>query len=168
MNKGMSLSQIEAAIKERISGKLQKFSAPQTGVEDKKWYYLFPLVLDGPGYVQTWLGSDDMLSAYGEEDEKAKKQKGFQRHLQELRELYQQTSYGRTLSLGKMPLDLLEVLATMAISSPAICAYRLYRQYAGNGSIPSYMPSQIAKVFINRMNTPESTAVIDLRRSKDQ
>ena len=162
MNKGMSLSQIEAAIKERISGKLQKFSAPQTGVEDKKWYYLFPLVLDGPGYVQTWLGSDDTLSAYGEEDEKAKKQKGFQRHLQELRELYQQTSYGRTLSLGKMPPDLLEVLATMAIASPAICAYRLYRQYAGNGSIPSYMPSQIAKVFINRMNTPESTAVIDL------
>lgn len=50
----------------------------------------------------------------------------------------------------------------MAIASPAICAYRLYRQYAGNGSIPSYMPSQVAKVFINRMNTPESTAVIDL------
>ena len=118
--------------------------------------------LDGPGYVQTWLGSDDTLSAYGEEDEKAKKQKGFQRHLQELRELYQQTSYGRTLSLGKMPPDLLEVLATMAIASPAICAYRLYRQYAGNGSIPGYMPSQVAKVFINRMNTPESTAVIDL------
>ena len=162
MNRGMSLSQIEEAIKARISSRLARFSAPQTGAEDKKWYYLFPLVLDGAGYVQTWLDSDDSLSAYAEEDEKTKKLKGFQRHLQELRELYQQTSYGRTLSLGRMPSDLLDVLATMAIASPAICAYRLYRQYAGNHSIPSYMPSQVAKVFINRMNTPESTAVIDL------
>ena len=162
MNKGMSLSQIEDSIKARISSRLQRIPSPQTGSEDKKWYYLFPLVLDGAGYVQTWLGSDDSLCAYSEEDEYSKKQKGFQRHLQELRELYQQTSYGRTLTLGKMPSDLLDVLATMAIASPAICAYRLYRQYAGNNSIPSYMPSQVAKVFINRMNTPESTAVIEL------
>ena len=122
---------------------------------------MLPLVLDGPGYVQTWLSSDESLSAYGDEDEKVKKQKGFLRHLQELRDLYRQTNYGRNLSLGKMPSDLLDVLATMAIASPAVCAYRMYQRYAGNYSIPSYMPSQIAKVFINRMNTPESTAVID-------
>ena len=162
MNCGMSLEKIEASIKEKISPKLQRFTATQTVFEDKRWYYMIPLVLDGPGYVQTWLNSDENLSAYSDEDEKTKKQKGFLRHLQALRELYRQTSYGRNLTLGKMPADLLDVLATMAIASPAVCAYRLYQQYAGNSTVPSYMPSQIAKVFINRMNTPESTAVIEL------
>ena len=61
-----------------------------------------------------------------------------------------------------MPADLLDVLATMAIASPAICTYRLYRQYAGNYPIPSDLPTQVAKVFINHMNTPEATAVIEL------
>ena len=162
MNSKMLLAEIETTIKEKLSSKLQRFPAPQTGTPDNKWYYLFPLVLDGPGYVQSWLDSDENLSAFGDEDEKTKKQKGFLRHLQELRDLYRQTSYGRKLTLGKMPADLLDVLTTMAIASPAVCAYRLYRKYAGNRTVPNYMPSQIAKVFMNRMNTPESTAVIEL------
>ena len=162
MNSRMSLADIEAAIKEKLSSRLQRYTATQTVFEDKRWYYMVPLVLDGPGYVQSWLSSDESLSAFGDEDEKAKKQKGFLRHLQELRDLYRETSYGRELKLGKMPADLLDVLTTMAIASPAVCAYRLYRKYAGNRTVPSYMPSQIAKVFMNRMNTPESTAVIEL------
>lgn len=162
MNKGMSLAEIEASIKEKLAAKLQKFTAGQSIFEDKRWYYMIPLVLDGPGYVQSWLSSDENLSAFGDEDEKAKKQKGFLRHLQELRDLYRETSYGRNLNLGKMPADLLDVLTTMAIASPAVCAYRLYSKYASNRTVPGYMPSQIAKVFMNRMNTPESTAVIEL------
>lgn len=162
MNKGMALAEIEALIKEKLTAKLQRFTAGQSTFEDKRWYYMVPLVLDGPGYVQSWLSSDENLSAFGDEDEKTKKQKGFLRHLQELRDLYRETSYGRNLNLGKMPADLLDVLATMAIASPAVCAYRLYSKYAGNRTVPGYMPSQIAKVFINRMNTPESTAVIEL------
>lgn len=162
LNKGLSLPEIEATIKEKLSLKLQRFTAGESTFEDKRWYYMIPLVLDGPGYVQSWLDSDDKLSAFGDEDEKTARQKGFLRHLQELRELYRQTSYGRKLELGKMPADLLDVLATMAIASPAVCALRMYRQYSGGNSVPGYMPSQIAKVFINRMNTPESTAVIEL------
>lgn len=162
LNQQLSLEEIETLIKDRISQKLKRYSASASDKPDKRWYYMLPLALDGPGYVQTWLNSDDSLSAYGDEEEKSKKQKGFLRHLQELRSLYQQTNYGRNLSLGKMPSDLLDVIATMAIASPAICAYRMYQRYEGNYTTPSYMPSQVAKVFINRMNTPESTAVIDL------
>lgn len=162
LNKGLSLAEIETIIKEKLATKLQRFTSGQSIFEDKRWYYMIPLVLDGPGYVRSWLDSDDKLSAFGDEDEKTARQKGFLRHLQELRELYRQTSYGRKLELGKMPADLLDVLATMAIASPAVCALRMYRQYSGANSVPGYMPSQIAKVFINRMNTPESTAVIEL------
>lgn len=162
VNKGMNLREIEGSIKEKLAARLQRYDAPQSGNPDNRWYYLFPLVLDGAGYVQTWLGSDEKLSAYDDEDETTKKQKGFLRHLDKLRELYRDTSCGTKLELGRMPEDLLDVLTTMAIASPAICAYRMYRQYAGNRTVPSYMPSQIAKVFINRMNTPESTAVIEV------
>lgn len=178
MNRRMSLADIEASIKEKLSAKIARFQqseakgegtlaqrvkrllALQQNREDMRWYYMIPLVLDGPGYVQSWLSSDESLAAFGDEEEKGKKQKGFLRHLQELRDLYRETNYGRELYLGKMPEDLLDVLTTMAIASPAVCAYRLYRQYAN--AVPSYMPSQIAKVFMNRMNTPESTAVIEL------
>ena len=44
-------------------------------------------------------------------------------------------------------------------------------KYLGEGEeLPVYMPSQLARVFINRMNTPESTAVVELacgRKSDD-
>ena len=52
------------------------------------------------------------------------------------------------------------MLSTMALASPAICAYRMYRHYTPDGTVPPHMPSQVAKVFMNRMNTPEATAVI--------
>jgi hypothetical protein len=162
MNRSMSLADIETTIKEKLSSQLQRYTITQTGSEDKRWYYMVPLMLDGPRYVQDWLSSDERLSVCDDEDEKTEKRKGFLRHLQKLRELYSETDYGRSLELGRMPSDLLDVLTTMAIASPAICAYRLYRKYVGNRTVPGYMPSQIAKVFINRMNTPESTAVIEL------
>ena len=162
MNQGMTLADIETSIKAKISARLHRFSAPATGNEDKRWYYLLPIVLDGPGYVQTWLDTGTSLAAFDDESSKNKKQTGFLRHLNELRELYRQTNHGKELFLGKMPRDLLDVMTTMSIASPAICAYRLYRQYAGNYPIPSDLPSQIAKAFINHMNTPEATAVIEL------
>lgn len=159
MNRGLSLAEIEASIQEKLSQKLRHFIASETPFEDRRWYYLFPLVLDDPEYVHSWLNSDERLSAY-EDDEDGRKQTGFLRHLQLLRELYGQTDEGKSLSLGKMPEDLLRVLSTMALASPAICAYRMYRHYTPDGTVPPHMPSQVAKVFMNRMNTPEATAVI--------
>lgn len=57
------------------------------------------------------------------------------------------------------------------IASPAICANRMYKRYLREGDeLPSFLPSQLARVFINRMNTAESTAVVELacgRKSED-
>ena len=163
MKEGMNLQQIEQSVKEQLRSRLRWFtSEDQTGNVDHKWYYLIPLLLDPPGYVDAWLDCDKQLSAYDDETVKDQRQKGFQRHLQELRTMYKQYRSGHGDALGRMPNDLLDVLATMAIASPAVCALRAYQKYAGNQRVPHYMPSQIAKVFINRMNTPESTAVIEL------
>ena len=126
------------------------------------------MILDPQGYVDAWLDCDKQLSAYDDDSEKNQKQKGFQKHLQELRSLYKEYRSGYGIALGRMPEDLLDVLTTMAIASPAICALRTYQRYANGQKIPHYLPSQIAKVFINRMNTPESTAVIELCYGKKE
>ena len=104
----------------KIAEKLDKYTAPTSGTQDKRWYYLAPLLLDGAGYVTTWLNSGEALASFDEEEEKSKRQKGFLTHLQTLRELYLETNYGKICTLGKKPDDLLDVLADMAIASPAI------------------------------------------------
>ena len=106
-------------------------------------------------------------ASFDEEEEKSKRQKGFLTHLQTLRELYLETNYGKICTLGKKPDDLLDVLADMAIASPAITINRTYQSYCKRGTtFPSYLPSQIAKIFINRMNTAESTATVELACGK--
>jgi hypothetical protein len=121
---------------------------------------LAPLLLDGAGYVTTWLNQDQYLAVYDEDDEKSKKQKGFLAHLEALKALYRDTHNGRVVALGKKPDDLIEVLTDMAIASPAVCIYRTYKKYAK--SFAHYLPSQIAKLFLNRMNSPEATAIVKL------
>lgn len=167
LNEHMTLKQIEKDIREKIKGRLGKYNTVKSGQEDKSWYYLAPLFLDGAGYVTSWL-NEDMLEMNDMDDE-GRTQKGFKEHVRYLRQLYYDNDCGRTIRLGKMPRDLYDVLTDMAIASPAICSYRTYMKYA-RGAVPCELPSQIAKVFINRMNTPEATAVIELtcgRKSDD-
>lgn len=160
LNANMSLKDIEKNIKAKISEKIDKIPSVDSGKEDKSWYYLAPLFLDGAGYVTTWLSMGESLSVYDEEDEKSKKQKGFLIHLDTLNKLYRSTNYGRNINLGKKPDDLIDVLCDMAIASPAICIYRTYKKYSDR--FDCAYPSQIAKIFINRMNSPESTAIVKL------
>lgn len=167
INRGASLREIEKDIKRKIAEKLAKYESPKSGVQDKRWYYVAPLLLDGAGYVTTWLNSGEYLASFDDEEEKNKRQKGFLTHLQTLRELYYETNYGKVCNLGRKPDDLLDVLTDMAIASPAITINRTYRSYCKRGNtFPSYLPSQIAKIFINRMNTAESTATIELACGK--
>ena len=167
MNEGLSIRDIRQRVKEQIGEKLQEYPSSQAGNPDKAWYYIAPLLLDGENYALRWFGSSDKLAAYDNEEEKAKKQKGFTAHLDALKALYLQSLENAESALGKRPDDLLDVLADIAIASPAICVYRTYRQYAANPeSLPIYYPSQVARVFINRMNTAEATAVIEIACGK--
>ena len=167
MNRGLSLREIEKEVKGKIAEKLAKYETTTAGRTDNRWYYVAPLLLDGAGYVTGWLGSDEALASFDDEDEKTKRQKGFLTHLQTLREFYYATNCGKVCNLGKKPDDLLDVLTDMAIASPAITINRTYSSYCKQGmSYPSYLPSQVAKIFINRMNTPESTATVELACGK--
>lgn len=86
-------------------------------------------------------------------------------------DLFYETHREKCGNLGRKPDDLLDVLTDMAIAAPANCINRTYNNYLVDGEeLESYMPSQLARVFINRMNTAESTAIVELacgRKSDD-
>ena len=172
MNARMTLRDIQRKIRENIQEKLSAYPSPDAGNQDRRWYYIAPMLLDGESFARHWMNEDAAkLSEYDEEDEKTKRQKGFRAHLDALRELFEETQREHLSNLGKRPDDLLDVLIDMAIASPAICINRTYRHYLADGEIiPGNLPSQLARVFLNRMNTAESTAAVELacgRKSED-
>lgn len=166
LNRGLSLREIEEEVGAKIRTKLEKYVSRQLDFQDNRWYYFAPLLLDSAryaGYIDTWLDSIEYFIA-DEDEQKTKKQTGFEAHVKSLKTLFRETSYGKNVNLGRMPKDLIELLTDMAIASPAICIYRTYKRYSRN--FESYLPSQIAKLFINRMNSPEATAIVELAAGK--
>ena len=174
LNRRLSLKELEKEVRTRIGELLSELKCYEGGPrrEDDRWYYLAPMLMDSINYVREWLSRGVSLAGYadleGGEGAGATKrgQLGFTRHLEELKSVFADIG---NLKLGKQPGDLLTVLTNMALASPAICAMRAYFSIgsaggAGDAGSAGYsvdMPSQLAKVFINRMNTPESTAVIE-------
>lgn len=161
LSEGLSLRELRKRLKRTIAEKLQRYPNPKQGREDLRWYYLAPLLLDGAGYASTWLYYGEELA--GTEEEQPKKQSGFQFHLQTLRQIYNETCAVSARNLGPRPDDLLDVLAELALASPAVCLNRTYQNYKScEDSHPSQLASMGARVFLNRMNTTESTAVVEL------
>ena len=171
MNAKKSIKDIKKLVRSKIDEKLQEMPSNRRGNQDARWYYMAPLMMDGAKYSYTWLESGDQLADYDDGDEGARRKKGFKTHLNALLELFHETHREKFENLGRRPDDLADVLTDMAIASPAICINRTYQNYLSKGeSLPSYMPSQLARIFINRMNTPEATAVVELacgRKSDD-
>ena len=171
MNAGMNIREIQRDIKAKITEKLKGYRGSDRGNQDKRWYYMAPLLMDKAEYAYHWIDSGDKLADYDDGDEKSKKQKGFKAHLDALRDLFYETHRSKFANLGRRPDDLIDVLTDMAIASPAVCINRTYSRYLKEDEeLPSYMPSRLARVFINRMNSAESTAVVELacgRKSDD-
>ncbi len=171
MNEKLGIREIQRQVREKIREKLKQFPSIDTGVPDKSWYYVIPLLMDEKEYVDSWMESSDEIADYDDDDDKTKRQKGFKAHIDALKELYKETKEQALTNLGKRPDDLIDVLTGMAIASPAICVYRTYKMYAPvHESFPVSLPSILARVFINRMNTVEATAIVELacgRKSDD-
>ena len=159
LNQGLKLQDVEREVETKIKDLLQELKHLEGSGSGQNWYYLAPMLLDDKEYVLDWLNQGRSLAEYVDlENEKSQDrgQKGFLAHLDQLTDLLQNPE----LNLGKQPADLHKVLTNMVLGSPAICIMRTYDSLGENYKINK--PSQLAKVFINRMNTPESTAVIEV------
>lgn len=174
MNRKLALQDIKKEIKKKIRDGLNAFEPsrqgtegpgvaqePEKGSADQSWYYLAPMLLDRKAYARKWLQEAQtgltQDTAGGRQGKDG--QTGYARHLEELNRRYTENAGGNGLSLGRQPDDLADVLCDMALASPAVCIRRSYGMY-GSGIRP-YMPTEFARAFINRMNTIESTAVIE-------
>ncbi len=168
MNDGCDLNEIRRRVRDRLVEKLSALVIPikDSGTPDRRWYYMAPLLLDPKSDVMQW---HDCAEWTNPESGKENAQKGFKAHIGALMDLYLNSR--RYACLGRQPDDLLDVLTDMAIASPAVCIKRTYERYIGKKEIvPWQFPSQLARVFINRMNTVESTAVVEVacgRKSED-
>ena len=167
LNEGLSLKEIETKVKAKIKEALLPLKTTNEGLVDKRWYFIAPMLLDSFDYYDKW--SENLETLYETDDEgSGKKNIGLAKHILELAQL-RYNLLANEDKLGKMPEDLADVLTDMAIASPAICINRTYRKYLfGTGNYNTVLASQIAKIFINRMNTPESTAVVELCYGKSE
>ena len=164
LNYQLSLKEIKQDVAQYIRRKLHEYKKYESGNrEDAKWYYLAPLLMDSDEYAKRWFDSAERLIDYDNSGSANRKSDGFTEHLNTLKRLYDDVKAGRYDVLGIMPEDLVDVLADMAIGSPAICLYRTFKLFCGdNIKNANYYPSQLARIFLNRMNTVESTAVVEI------
>lgn len=113
----------------------------ESGPIDETWYWVAPLLLDRYNNRQTveaWLNSTDsklawsiMLKPGSDEDEES----GFSDHIKEFTKFL--TSKNR---LGRQPKDLLDVLARIALASPAVTALRsIMRVTRNNEASPAFL-----------------------------
>lgn len=158
-----NLDDIKSDVKEKIKAKLDEYPSQEDGNVDFRWYYIAPMLLDGEDYALNWIENRDKLKEYGDKKDSEKEKTSFAIHLDKLYETHDETISQGVMNLGKRPKDLEDILTLMAIASPAVCINRAYQSCWNNEeALPSYMPSQLARAFMNRMNSPESTAVIEL------
>ncbi len=152
MNAGMSLDDIENKLRQGLSEKLEvlqmQYSSRSDGREDERWYYMAPVLMDGE-YARQWIQDNLHDSKLDDDLQEERGGKNFRHHLEYLNELLDH------ISLGRMPGDLIQTLINMTLGSPAVCIYR------SNGN-NAKRATELAKVFLNRFNQPESTAVVEL------
>ena len=164
LNSGYSLGEIREALKQRIEKLLvpilRKYQN-NTVREDRRWYYMAPVLLDGAEYVSKWIDelfdSDPDSDDTTEEDSDSGIVSGLEAHILKLEALMRSAKR----EMGRAPSDLSNILADMAIGSFAVCAYRT------NGGDLRHA-SELAKVFINRFNSTEATAAVILAYGDDE
>ncbi|MBO7451619.1 MAG: hypothetical protein J6U54_14735 [Clostridiales bacterium] len=159
INEGYSLDDIRTLLKNKLSKLLAPVIsryARDSVREDKKWYYMAPILLDGLNYVNEWIEDMGYDDSEDDDDDTDSGVSGFDTHLDQLNEIIESID----VKLGRIPTDLLDVLADMSIGSFAVCAYR-----SNGGDVRR--ASELAKVFINRFNSTEATAAVMLSYSND-
>ena len=120
------IEKIEKEISDKIKDELEKIIEERgmiirkDGAEDRKWYYIAPVILDA-NINLNWL--DNCKKELKKNSNKEDDDTGLCVHLDRLREIINSFK-DNNLSLGRMPDDLYDVLAKITIASPSICAYR--------------------------------------------
>ena len=160
LNLGFSLVEIRTHIASKISNRLSpilKKWAHDSIRDDKRWYYIAPFLMDRRAFVNDWIKAIRFDGFDNDDDVEDNTATGLYAHLNNLERIIKLSSS----EMGRVPADLFEVLADIAIGSPAVCAYR------SNGG-DAKKSTELARIFMNRFNSTEATAAVMLSYSEDK
>ena len=169
----LTLEAVVEYVQQKIEVELQKLQSQHAGAGsvDEAWYWAAPLLLDQMSHGQetdAWWTQEELIHHWsaegaGEDGDTPR----FENHLNEARKLLR-----GELRLGRMPDDLAQLLAQLAIAGPGVCALRaLARVFGGEDVIPN-IELQNAAAWISwhlrgLFNLPESMALIRGMNSRE-
>ena len=146
------------------------------GAEDERWYWAAPMLLDQSlhkrssrmwwtheGMDELWTRSDGK-EAHGMDEADQHDMSGWDKHVAEARALLD-LEFGinevPVERLGKVPADLLDVLAEAAIAAPAVCALRSFDRGDGARDVGTRLAAgRVGHAFLSHFNVPEVQALL--------
>lgn len=157
----VTLEAVLGRARDQLRPALQLVTAGHGGREDDKWYWLAPILLDRhhrTNATVTYLDAAATAAAATGADGTA-----FHAHLQQAINVFHAGT--DDFDIGAPPGDLLEVLAELAIASPATCALRALRRVmpAASPTDRLHAAARIAFGFRSLFNGAEATAIIQNR-----
>lgn len=130
--------------------------------ESDRWYWAAPLLLDKmnqgcESLASTWLRSDRLRNTSFWNDQDSK-DTGKSIHFQRLVRAFDSPD---EIGLGPIPSNLPEVLAEIALGSPAVAAFRGFQRLYKSDSVSACILSlSVANEFVNLFNKPEAIAAV--------
>lgn len=173
MHKGATLSQLRQETTRAIQAQIERAHLHQYSTKNgdgERWYWAAPVLLDRASQrfqrtLKDWFWVDgaevdpwERLTFFRGATENASAK---ERHFAQLQECFK---HPETAGLGPLPKDLAEVLADLALGSPAVLTLRsLRRVFPGHNDARSMVRAfDAADEFINLFNKPESIAAVRL------
>jgi hypothetical protein len=147
-----------------------------SGAEDQAWYWAAPILLDLKLHAKPtrgWLDQPDLSSVWRDPegtpaDDEAGRSAAWDDHVA----MFRRVASGQE-TLGRQPSDLAEVLARVALGSPAICALRALARTCGkpealNDKYVRNSAGAIGWGFRSLFNLPEVTALLRRESEEDE
>jgi hypothetical protein len=163
VNRKLSLKDLMEELKvkiEELLSKLDYISKEDSSRQDDSWYYIAPLLFDlNEDNIKSWFENPD-LSQEVEQDEGIENEEddkgAYIKHFEELKRIY--FSNDKPV-LGRKPKDLTDVLVSMVLGSPSICALRMFSPDVKGATTYAV---KLARTILDRFNAQEATAIIEL------
>lgn len=164
-----SLLDIRLRTRELIAKALKPLGMTPSGdiaLPDRRWYWVALVLLDRHYHpqMQEWCQRRWAMARRSDDPDTPG---GFWRHVQHWLDVWN----GTDLELGRIPEDLVDVLADMALAAPAVCAFRSLRrvvpQTVETAEALCSASVHIAEGLRSQFNAPEAIAVLQQAEDED-
>lgn len=164
-----SLADVRSRVREQIAKLLPSLptaAADESSLPDPRWYWVALVLLERTGHpaARAWCASHwaraRRAGEVATDVDTQNTEGGFGRHVQHWLEVWD----GAMPEMRRVPDDLMDVLADLALAGPAVCALRALRRVAPvgveMGDVLRTAAVQVADGLRHQFNAPEAIAVL--------